>query len=166
VVKLLQVNKNMKPSQRWTLFNIVMSIIMTICVGTIVFFLAFIGGILYISQNMPKDSLNELPEPSNHILVTNNTLEAVVMPYYLEPIIYTSLSEKIIQCESGGNQKAIGRAGEIGVAQFMKTTWDWMCQEANYFGDINNEEDQRYMLNWALKNGLASHWTCFNIVIK
>ena len=95
------------------------------------------------------------------IVMGGNTIKALHINYYDLRELGT-LGEAIIHCESRGDQSVIGKDGEIGVAQFMPETWEWMCELADYEGDINNEENQRWMLSWALENGYAEHWTCFN----
>ena len=70
--------------------------------------------------------------------------------------------ESIILCESGGNNNAVGDNGRArGVGQFWRSTFDFMKAEANNpFLDYYSEQDQRWLLKWALNNGYASHWTC------
>lgn len=96
---------------------------------------------------------------ANYAIISGNSLKAYVMPAQLR---ITVLSNKIIQCESGWDNSAIGKAGEIGLAQFKKSTWDWMTGLADYEGNIENRHDQIYMLNFALENGLMCHWTCYH----
>ena len=71
------------------------------------------------------------------------------------------LVEEIIECESGGNQDAIGRAGEIGIAQFMPTTWTMFNEMRGTKLNINSAKHQEDMLIWALSEGLGRHWTCW-----
>lgn len=71
------------------------------------------------------------------------------------------LAEKIIQCESGGNNTKVGRQGEIGIAQFKIKTWNWMSDLAGFQGNIYSGKDQRWLLLWALENNLGSHWACY-----
>lgn len=145
----------MNRSQIWLIIQIL-----------ILFFVAFgIGFIVGIAFGA-ESPLEELSEPSGYVLIQGNTIEAPNVPYYIKPRTYAALSEAIIECESNGNQNAIGKEGEIGIAQFKKETWNWMCREANYAGDIYNEEDQRYILSWALENGYGSHWSCLTKIIE
>jgi len=76
------------------------------------------------------------------------------------PPLYT-LAFRIIRCESNFNQSAIGKAGEIGIAQFLPSTWVWMKNKSGLDVDINNANDQLRLLLWALQNGYANHWTCY-----
>lgn len=76
----------------------------------------------------------------------------------------SDLAFKIIECESEWNPNAIGKAGEIGLAQFKIGTWHWLSKKAGVNLDINSLRDQIWLLQWALDNGFESHWTCFNLV--
>jgi hypothetical protein len=68
---------------------------------------------------------------------------------------------QVINCESGGNENAIGKAGEIGILQFMPSTWRVWTEKMGKNLDINNPEHQIEVYNWAMKNGYAHSWTCF-----
>lgn len=68
---------------------------------------------------------------------------------------------KIAFCESGYNIEAIGRAGEIGLLQFMPSTWELWTKKMNKDLNINNTEHQIEVYHWALKQGYANHWTCW-----
>ena len=68
---------------------------------------------------------------------------------------------QIVKCESGWDNSARGKAGEIGLAQFMPQTWEWMSKLAGFQGDIRNADDQLKLLKWGLANGYEKHWTCF-----
>lgn len=94
----------------------------------------------------------------------NYFLRGTIPPNYVKPITYGTLINKIVQCESGGNNNAVGKAGEIGLCQFKPETWEWMSGLADFQGDINNEQDQLYLLDWGIKNGYGNHWTCFGKV--
>ena len=68
---------------------------------------------------------------------------------------------RVIECESGFDQKARGRAGEIGILQFLPETFKWMSELSGLKGSIYNSEDQIRLGDWAMKNHLGFHWTCF-----
>ena len=110
------------------------------------------------AKNATKKSIDSIS------YIQDNSVIASTPPYFLEHYVLGSLGEAIIHCESRGDQSRIGALGEIGIAQFMPTTWEWMTDLAGYHGDINNEEDQKYMLAWGLANGYEMHWTCFRIL--
>lgn len=69
--------------------------------------------------------------------------------------------KKMVVCESGGNIYAIGRAGEIGILQFMPSTWALWISKMDKNLDINNPEHQIEVYHWAIKQGYSRHWTCW-----
>lgn len=61
----------------------------------------------------------------------------------------------VMYCESGGDPNAVGQYGEIGLFQYMPSTWyGWGG------GDIWNPWEQIEMTAWAFANGLSHHWVC------
>ena len=60
----------------------------------------------------------------------------------------------------------VGAAGEIGIAQFMPSTWESFNKTRGTNLDINNIEHQLDMIVWAFENGLKHHWTCYKLVGK
>ena len=101
------------------------------------------------------------PEENDLIITQGNS----VLPKYITPLKFQSLGSlvyDIVQCESGWRQEAIGKAGEIGLAQFLPKTFEWFKGLANRPDwDINAPEDQLEALEWGLNNGFGSHWTCW-----
>ena len=67
----------------------------------------------------------------------------------------------VLFCESSLDNSKTGKAGEIGIAQFMPKTWDWFNKIRGTNLDIYNELDQIDMLVWSIANGYSSHWTCY-----
>jgi soluble lytic murein transglycosylase-like protein len=67
----------------------------------------------------------------------------------------------VIWCESRYLPWARGRAGEMGLGQFLPSTWRWMSTQAGWAGasayDAYAAAD---VLAWAMANGYAGHWTC------
>jgi hypothetical protein len=61
---------------------------------------------------------------------------------------------------------------EIGVYQYKPDTWKlFQRMSGMHWLSIYEEQDQRHMTDWALRNGLEKHWTTHkkaeqNIVIK
>ena len=130
--------------------------------GVVIFLIViFFTAICVVNIARGDESRLEIPKNTIYSYIQGNSVVAHTPAYYIRPYTLGSLGEAIIHCESKGNQNAVGKAGEIGVAQFMPETWEWMCELADYRGDINNEEDQRYLLAWGLDNGYADHWVCF-----
>ena len=74
------------------------------------------------------------------------------------------LASRIVRCESGGNNNAVGKANERGIAQFKQGTFEWMSKLSGLNGDWLNEDDQWNLLLWALDNGYEYHWTCYQKV--
>jgi len=84
----------------------------------------------------------------------------------LKPYLYNEeLIKKILNCESGFDQSKIGKAGEIGIAQYMPTTWEMFNKQRGTMLDIHSEKDQVDMLDWALNNNLGYHWTCYRMIM-
>lgn len=74
---------------------------------------------------------------------------------------------KTIQCESEFRYTAIGKAGEIGIGQFMPSTWDyWNNERIKKISvlrplNIYSTKDQIEMLVWSWNKGYQNQWTCF-----
>jgi hypothetical protein len=69
-----------------------------------------------------------------------------------------------INCESGFRQSARGSSGEIGVAQYMPSTFNWMesmfrAKDLN----IHNAQHQIELTAWAFAHGYQNHWVCYKI---
>ena len=99
-------------------------------------------------------------------VIQGNTL---IAGYRYYPSVYTvgAIMAKVVQCESGWNhydkngEVIRGKAGEYGIAQFMKSTWDWFNELRGTNLNILNREHQLELMEWAFSEGLASHWTCY-----
>ena len=103
--------------------------------------------------------------------IGNNTLIAQANVFYPKPKVYASLGgkyneliEDVIQCESGWDNSKRGKAGEIGLCQFMPKTWEYFNKLRGTNLDIYNEEHQLEMIYWAFDNNLQNHWTCYRIL--
>ena len=72
-----------------------------------------------------------------------------------------------VQCESNFHQYALdgnllkGQAGELGLGQFMPTTWYWMNELRGLSLNIADPIDQLNMMRWAFEHGYADLWTCY-----
>ena len=91
----------------------------------------------------------------------NNTLRGIINPVHIKPKVYGTIISQVIECESNWNNNARGKAGEIGLCQFMPKTWIWFNDLRGTNLDIYSEADQISMIHWAFEQGLADHWTCF-----
>lgn len=72
----------------------------------------------------------------------------------------------VIQCESGWNQSARGKAGGIGIAQYMKKTWNLFEKEFGEDLDIYSARDQLKLTAWAFSEGKQKAWTCWRKLTK
>lgn len=72
------------------------------------------------------------------------------------------LTYKIIQCESSCRHDVYGDHGKAyGIAQFHRPTFNEFKKRAGRPElKYKCEEDQIWLLKWALRNGLENHWTC------
>jgi hypothetical protein len=70
----------------------------------------------------------------------------------------------ILACESGFRHDGIWGDGgrSYGIAQFKQRTFKWLSGLAGR-PDLRwaNKHDQLYLLDWAIENGYARHWTCY-----
>jgi hypothetical protein len=110
--------------------------------------------------NIQQDQLSSLTDTSS----PGQIKEAIVsiaenMDYGNYKILFD-----VIQCESGFDNTAIGLAGEIGMAQFMPSTWDLWNKQRGTNLEIHRIQNQINMMVWAFKNGLERHWTCYRML--
>lgn len=67
-----------------------------------------------------------------------------------------------IKCESNFTINAKGRAGEVGIAQFMPKTFEMFKKDfGNSEMSIYDWKNQIELMVKAFKRGLANHWTCY-----
>ena len=67
----------------------------------------------------------------------------------------------VLICESGLKNEARGKAGEIGIAQFMPATFYSFAKIKGLENpNILNEDQQIDLTAWAFAEGLSYHWTC------
>jgi soluble lytic murein transglycosylase-like protein len=64
-----------------------------------------------------------------------------------------------IKGESGFNNSRIGAAGEIGLCQFMPSTWNWWNKVRGTNLNIHSVDDQLDMMAWAFSRGYQRHWS-------
>ena len=91
------------------------------------------------------------------------TYGALVREFYTQRVI-----NNIIYCESRGVHDRTSNKGAYGVAQFMDYTFDWMKGLAGRPELVwENEEDQLWLLEWAIRNGYGKHWQfCYRQAIS
>lgn len=86
------------------------------------------------------------------------------LAYGIDPV----LAVEVLKCESGFNHEGLygdgGRA--YGVAQFHKGTFEWFKKDAGRPDlEYTSATDQIELFAWAVKNGRASHWTCWRDIV-
>ena len=57
-----------------------------------------------------------------------------------------------------------GQAGELGIFQYMPSTFKWFSQMLGEELNINSKYDQIRLTAFAFSKGLQRHWTCSRIV--
>lgn len=144
----------MKPYDKEYLKNIIVWAVVWVILGVI----------LVLGIKQCKEILPIQDKPNTMVMISGNSLIGICPPSFLKPTTLTSLVDDIVECESNWRENAVGEAGEIGVAQFMPKTWEWMSEISGIKGDLYDTHDQILMLRWALKNGYEYHWTCYNKV--
>ena len=120
-----------------------------------------------------------IPTGNELLLIEGNSVMTPTSP--IESVKFATLSDKlgekdpvginnlsaeiyrVIQCESGWDNSKIGKAGEVGLAQFMPATWKMFNEIRGTNLDIYNEKDQIEMIGWAFENGYQNHWTCWKL---
>ena len=72
------------------------------------------------------------------------------------PIKHQELIDCLSWYESRNNPEAVGKAGEIGILQFLPSTWELYCE-----GNIENPTHQRICADEMLKENIRNlrHWT-------
>ena len=118
------------------------------------------SGVLFLAEQLvPITKAAELSVREEIIL----HIRQKAQEYELKEVIFVAT----IKCESNFNQNARGKAGEIGIAQFMPSTWKMFKSD---FGDsdmsIHSWEDQVELMARAWDKGLHKHWSCWRIVTK
>ena len=114
--------------------------------------------------------LEQIKSPAIPEIATEMPLETMEMPVRDRirlaaekyGISYKWLLNVLI-CESGLKNEARGKAGEIGIAQFMPATFYSFAKIKGLENpNILNEDQQIDLTAWAFSQGKASAWTCNN----
>lgn len=111
-------------------------------------------------QGAVKSSTNQEYRLYQPITASSNELKLYLASETLKYGNYNEL-EKVIQCESSFDNSKIGKAGEIGIAQFKIETWNYFNKIRGTKLNINNPYHQIDMIVWAFNNGYQSHWSCY-----
>ncbi|HQB18918.1 MAG TPA: hypothetical protein PL092_03145 [Candidatus Pacearchaeota archaeon] len=130
-----------------------------IMIATLFFAGLLIGLAISSGKECPEEQYNR----QDSFLTTYNS------PIFIEEYSLATkmLAEKIIFCESSGDHSKIGdwhyEYQAYGIAQFQIRTFDWLKGLAGMdYLEIENEQDQRILLEWALENGYGYLWTCYH----
>lgn len=114
-------------------------------------------------------------EKTEDRIIENNAKEIVG---YFDVNLWTEIQkssktvQSILKCESNFNHYKPdgsilrGDAGEYGMAQFKRKTWNWFNslrdkQDLPKLYDILDPYQQLEMLKWAEQNNLLDHWSCY-----
>jgi len=73
---------------------------------------------------------------------------------------------EIVECESNWDNSARGLAGEIGLAQFLPETFEWLCKLSGMDLDIYEPQDQLKLLDWSLRHNRGYLWTCYRKITR
>ena len=78
------------------------------------------------------------------------------------PILHKELISCLSQFESQNNQQAVGQAGEIGILQFLPSTWEAQIKKYDMeYLDINSAHDQQVLADTMLSANTETlvNWT-------
>ena len=117
----------------------------------------FSGTIFFIERNKEcKPELLEIDYVINHYSIENKLME-IAEKYELDYERFYNVAF----CESTVDQSKIGKAGEIGIFQFKKTTFEEYADKYKKVGfsvyDINNQIE---LAGQMFSNGKSHLWTC------
>jgi hypothetical protein len=110
--------------------------------------------------------------------IVSEELKIVDMPLPSQVEVFSKLYgvdstvvNKVIQCESNGNHKAVGDGGlSRGIAQFQKPTFNNLAKlyskEYNESLNYDSEFDQVKLLTWSIANGHGRNWTAYRALMN
>lgn len=117
-----------------------------------------------------KTEPTNIPVIGETMFIQDNSISAPRIPYIHSNVVLAykgvnnDIIDKIIACESGGRHEGVwGDNGKAyGIAQFWEATFYRFAKDAELENpDWYDREQQLYLLDWALENGLGHHWTCY-----
>jgi len=101
------------------------------------------------------------PKPSEPIIYEQGDLFIRAIPD-LEEFNIICLTNCLIEKESGGNEKAIGKAGEIGILQYMPKTFQHFCvKKYGLPNQIWSAAVQKECARKMLSDGYQNHWMTY-----
>ena len=106
-----------------------------------------------------------IAEPIEIPLVVSLTVEQQVEYFAKLYGADVSLVSKVMECESGGNHKAIGDSGlSKGVFQYQRSTFErhekLLGEDLNY----QSSYDQIKLASFAIANGMGNEWTAYRAI--
>lgn len=123
---------------------------------------------------MKKIILFTLIVASLSIGVTSSEAEAPAPVVVIKPTVRELIKEFSIKyntdetillsagiCESHLNQSVKGADGEIGMYQFLPSTWKRLSKEMGEELDINSPHDQIKLTAWSFSNNHGGEWTTY-----
>lgn len=108
---------------------------------------------------------------SEELKITELTLPNQVEVFSELYGVDSTIVNRVIQCESNGNHKAVGDGGRSrGIAQFQKPTFNNLAKlyskEYNEALNYDSEFDQVKLLTWSIANGHGSNWTAYRALMN
>lgn len=116
---------------------------------------------------------SEVPETAQVPVVSEPEVKAIKVMTQDETIDhYASLYganatelRKVMRCESGGRQSAVGDGGlAIGVYQYHRATFTNLSKKLGEQLNIDSEHDQIKLTAWAFANGHGNNWTAYRAI--
>ena len=125
-----------------------------------------------LKVNAEREKMDEVRAIWEYEIEENNLADKIEKIAEEEKATYlVSDIKRTIECEAGSDvwdkdrierMQIRGSYGEIGTAQFLPESWNYLTTKAEMQGaSIHNENDQLRVMIRCFKIGLASHWTCY-----
>ena len=142
--------------------NIITILLLIALILTITYFVYF----AYLLKTVAA-SIEVIKEIDTNIEIINGAFFKGQVGYYSKYQDNWLLINCLIWYESRGNPKAVGEAGEIGILQFMPTTFQQFCVEKyGYKDDIYNSNIQKDCAAEMIEKGGITHWTTKKFCLK
>ncbi len=112
----------------------------------------------------PVNTNAEIREPEQWVdPQPSQVISKYANEYNIDPV----LLEKVMKCESSGNQNAIGDGGKArNVMQFHEPTFNQFEKQLGEDLNYNSMHDQIKLSAYMFSKGKQSHWTCFYKVTR
>jgi hypothetical protein len=120
-------------------------------------------GILVLGTSFISNTYAEAPE----LPIQDQSIENIVRHFALQEGVDEEIMLKMMDCESDGNQSAVGDGGRAkGVFQFHEETFNRM--EKKMGEDLNKSSafDQAKLASWAVANGMGNEWSSYRSIMN